>query len=327
MLKIQKILVTGGAGYIGSHIVQLLCEKGYEVYVFDNLSLGRLENIDPRVKEFIKGDVRNPEDLKKAFSKNIDAVFHFAAWKAAGESMTNPQKYAVNNITGTLSLLNAVVENKVKYFVFSSSAAVYGSPEYLPIDEKHPKNPENYYGYTKLAIEENLEWYSKLLGLKYAALRYFNATGYDVNGIIKGKEQNPANLCPVVMETASGMRDSMKVFGNDYNTPDGTCIRDYIHVSDLAAAHLMAMEYLERENENLVVNLGTGKGSSVLEMINAAEKAVGEKLNYEIVERRPGDPADLYADPSLAFKLLGWKAQYSDIDTIFDSMKKVYLED
>lgn len=324
-MKIKNVLVTGGAGYIGSHIVQLLCKHGYNVYVLDNFSLGRHENIDKRVKHIIEGDVRNSVDLDKAFGNKIDVVFHFAAWKAAGESMTDPGKYAENNISGTISLLNKMIQYEVKYFVFSSSAAVYGSPEYLPIDEKHPKNPENYYGYTKLAIEENLEWYSKLKGICYTALRYFNATGYDINGVIKGKEKNPANLSPVVMEVAGGLRDVMQVFGNDYDTNDGTCIRDYIHVSDLAEAHLLAMNYIVNNNKNLVVNLGTGKGSSVFEVIDSAEKVTGRKINYKIVDRRPGDPANLIASSGLAMDLLGWKPNYSDLDTIFESMKPVYL--
>jgi UDP-glucose 4-epimerase len=323
----KNLLVTGGAGYIGSHIVQLLCEKQYNVYVFDNFSLGWRENIDDRVKGIIEGDVRNSEDLDKAFTNKIDAVFHFAAWKAAGESMTDPMKYADNNITGTLSLLNKMVEYEVKNFIFSSSAAVYGSPDYLPIDEEHPKNPENYYGYTKLAIEENLEWYSKLKGINYAALRYFNATGYDINGIIKGKERNPANLSPIVMEVASGMRENMQVFGYDYDTPDGTCIRDYIHVSDLADAHLRAMEYLFDKNKNLVVNLGTGKGSSVFEVIDAAKNVTGKEISYKVVDRRAGDPAELFANSDMALELIGWQARYSDLETIFKTMTKVYLEE
>jgi UDP-glucose 4-epimerase len=323
----KNLLVTGGAGYIGSHIVQLLCEKQYNVYVFDNFSLGWRENIDDRVKGIIEGDVRNSEDLDKAFTNKIDAVFHFAAWKAAGESMSDPMKYADNNITGTLSLLNKMVEYEVKNFIFSSSAAVYGSPDYLPIDEEHPKNPENYYGYTKLAIEENLEWYSKLKGINYAALRYFNATGYDINGIIKGKERNPANLSPIVMEVASGMRENMQVFGYDYDTPDGTCIRDYIHVSDLADAHLRAMEYLFDKNKNLVVNLGTGKGSSVFEVIDAAKKVTGKEISYKVVDRRAGDPAELFANSDMALELIGWQAQHSDLETIFKTMTKVYFEE
>jgi UDP-glucose 4-epimerase len=321
----SKILVTGGAGYIGSHTVKELCNAGHEVTVFDNFSLGRRENIDPRVKSVIEGDVRQSADLAKALP-GMDVVFHFAAWKAAGESMDDPYKYTENNIFGTLNLIKNMIDHGVLHFVFSSSAAVYGNPQYLPIDEQHPTNPENYYGYTKLAIEENLRWFSQLKGLKYAALRYFNATGYDVNGQIRGKEKNPANLSPIVMETIAGIRPKMVVFGNDYNTPDGTCIRDYIHVNDLASAHLKAMTYLFEKGENLVVNLGTGQGSSVLEVIHTAQKVTGREVNFEIVGRRAGDPDNLYAGTALAEKLLGWKAQHSDLESIFRSMMKVYLD-
>jgi len=317
--------VTGGAGYIGSHIVQLLCEQEQNVFVYDNLSLGRRENVHPKA-ELIVGDIQDTKQLNAALSKKIDVVFHFAAWKAAGESMTDPGKYATNNIAGTINLLNCMLENNITHFIFSSSAAVYGDPQYLPIDEKHPKQPTNYYGYSKLAIEENLAWYSRLKNMRYAALRYFNATGYDVKGIIRGKEKNPANLCPVVMEAACGMRPSMQVFGNDYDTPDGTGVRDYIHVSDLADAHLMAMEYLMRHRKNLIVNLGTGQGQSVLDMIGMAEKVTGRKINYQIVGRREGDPPKLWASSELALKELGWKARYSDLETIFKSMLPVYFE-
>ncbi len=321
----KRILVTGGAGYIGSHVVHQLCDEGHQVFIFDNFSLGLKENLDPRAQEVIGGDVRNESDLVKALSKKIDVVFHFAAWKAAGESMTDPGKYAKNNITGTLNLLNAMIENKVKNIIFSSSAAVYGNPEYLPVDEKHPLNPTNYYGYTKLAIEENLRWYSELKGINYAALRYFNATGYDVNGRVTGKEKNPANLSPVVMEVLAGERSGMQVFGDDYDTPDGTCIRDYIHVSDLANAHVLAMKYILENRKNLLVNLGTGEGQSVMDVIRAAEEVTAGKIGFEIVGRRVGDPEKLVASCELAENLLGWKARHSDLKTIFKSMMPIYL--
>jgi UDP-glucose 4-epimerase len=320
-----KILVTGGAGYIGSHIVRDLCNEGHKVVVLDNLSLGMEENVDERA-ELIVGDILNNEDLGNVLNKNIDVVFHFAAWKAAGESMIDPVKFSENNITGTLRLIQALVRHNVKCFVFSSSCAIYGAPQYLPLDENHPKNPENYYGYTKLAIEENLKWYSKLKDIRYASLRYFNATGYDINGKIRGKEKNPTNLCPIIMETASGMRDRMQIFGNDYNTADGTCIRDYIHVNDLSKAHLLAMDFILEKNEDLAVNLGTGKGFSVLEMIKAANNVIGEKIKFEIVGRRPGDPEELYASTRLAEEKLNWKAEHSDLETIFKSMIPVYME-
>ncbi|WP_456405621.1 UDP-glucose 4-epimerase GalE [Caldithrix abyssi] len=324
MTKSRRILVTGGAGYIGSHLVHDLIEAGHQVVVLDNLSLGRKENLPPQA-QLIVGDIHNESDLERAFSQPVEVVFHFAAWKAAGESMTNPTKYAQNNICGSLQLIDACVKRQVRYFVFSSSAAVYGDPQYLPVDEKHPTQPVNYYGYTKLAIEENLRWYSQLKGLYYAALRYFNATGYDIKGRVKGREKNPANLSPVVMETLAGERPIMQVFGNDYPTPDGTGVRDYIHVNDLASAHILAMEYLLQNNKNLTVNLGTGRGHSVLEVIRAAEEVTGKKVNYQIVDRRPGDPPELVASCDLAYELLGWKAQYSDLKTIFKSMMPVYL--
>ena len=325
MSKPKNILVTGGAGYIGSHVVKLLCNEGHNVIVFDNLSLGRKENLHKQTNLTI-GDILNMDQLDSVMSKNIDTIFHFAAWKAAGESMTDPAKYARNNICGTLNILESMIKNKVSKIVFSSSAAVYGNPQYLPIDEKHPTNPENYYGYSKLAIEENLKWYSQLKGIRFAALRYFNATGYDVDGEIKGKEKNPANLSPVVMETLSGMRDKMLVFGADYNTPDGTCIRDYIHVNDLATAHLMAMNYITDNNKDLLVNLGTGAGHSVLDVINTAEQVTGQSVKYQIIGRREGDPENLVASSDLAYQLLGWEAQYSDLETIFKTMAGVYLE-
>ena len=320
-----KILVTGGAGYIGSHVVKLLCDGGYPVVILDNFSLGQRENVDARAT-LIEGDILNESDLEKAFAQDIKIVFHFAAWKAAGESMLLPEKYAWNNICGSISLLNWMINRNVKYFVFSSSAAVYGDPHYLPIDEKHPLNPANYYGYSKMAIEQNLAWYSQLKGIRYAALRYFNATGYDVNGRIRGKEKNPANLSPVVMEVAAGIRKDMEVFGNDYDTNDGTCIRDYIHVNDLASAHLLAMNYIVNKEKDLVVNLGTGRGHSVIEVVKAAEKVTGKKINYKITGRRAGDPEELVASSDLAAELLNWNTRYSDLETIFKTMAKVYLE-
>ncbi|MBT3590485.1 MAG: UDP-glucose 4-epimerase GalE, partial [Candidatus Marinimicrobia bacterium] len=226
----QHILVTGGAGYIGSHVVLALLEAGHNVTIFDDLSLGFKSNIDDRA-HFILGSTLDNTSLDEAFSKGFDAVVHLAAFKAAGESMTHPEKYSNNNIAGTINLLNAMVKANVKQFIFSSTAAVYGYPKYLPVDEHHMVNPINYYGYTKLAVEQQLKWYSKLKGIHFAALRYFNAAGYDVDGRVPNKEKNPANLLPIVMEVASGMRESMLVFGDDYKTKDGTGVRDYIHVT------------------------------------------------------------------------------------------------
>ncbi|MFA3782894.1 UDP-glucose 4-epimerase GalE [Melioribacteraceae bacterium 4301-Me] len=323
MKQIKNILITGGAGYIGSHVAHDLVELGYNVFVFDNFTTGLKENV-PKTAVTIEGDIRKIEDLQKLFTNEFDVVFHFAAFKAAGDSMNNPINYAENNICGTLNIIKQMLLHNINFFVFSSSAAVYGEPRYLPIDEKHPKNPTNYYGFTKLIIEQNLEWFSKLNGIKYAALRYFNATGYDIKGRVKGKEKNPANLSPIVMETAANIRESMQVFGNDYETVDGTCIRDFIHVNDLSSAHILAMDYLYKKNENIVVNLGTGTGHSVLEVIAAAEKVTNRKINYSVVNRRKGDPKELVASCQLAKELLGWEAKYSDLETIFTSMKPVY---
>ena len=319
----MKVLVIGGAGYIGSHVVKELMAKGHSVTVFDNLSSGLKQNLF-KENGFIKGDILNKKDLDKAFSKNFDAFVHLAAFKAAGESMIKPEQYSVNNITGTLNILNSAVEHDCKYMVFSSSAAVFGEPEYLPIDENHPKKPENYYGFTKLKIEEFMAWYDKLKGLKFAALRYFNAAGYDPEGVLYGLEQNPANLLPIIMEVACGMREKMKIFGNDYDTRDGTCIRDYVHVTDLASAHVKALEYITSKNESLTVNLGSETGTSVTEMVDAARKITGHAIPADYVERRPGDPATLVASAKLAEEKLNWKAQYSDINTLIDSTYKAY---
>jgi len=320
----MKVFVTGGAGYIGSHVVHELCDSDHEVTIYDNLSLGRKENIDKRAK-FILGSTLDKEKLNLSLYKNkFDAVIHLAAWKAAGESMEKPEKYAENNIIGSMNLLNAVAKAGIKYFVFSSTASVYGVPDYLPIDEEHPIQPANYYGYTKIEIERNLEWFSQIRGLKYAALRYFNAAGYDMKGRIKGKEKNPNNLLPLVMEVACGMREQLQVYGNDYDTIDGTGVRDYIHVSDLASAHILALEYLVKRQENLTVNLSTEKGYSVLQAIKEAEEVTGKKITYEIVGRREGDPDKVVASYEKANKLLNWKAKYSDLVTILSTMWNIY---
>ena len=319
----MKVLVIGGAGYIGSHVVKELMKNGHKVTVFDNLSSGLLQNLF-KENDFIAGDILHKESLDAAFSRGFDAFIHLAAFKAAGESMIVPEKYFVNNITGTLNILNSAVAHNCKYMVFSSSAAVFGEPQYLPIDENHPKNPENYYGYTKLSIEQFMGWYDKLKGLKFAALRYFNAAGYDPEGVIYGLEQNPANLLPVIMEVACGMREKMKIFGNDYDTRDGTCIRDYVHVTDLAIAHVKALDYIVKNNESLTVNLGSENGTSVTEMVESARKITGQKIPADYVERRPGDPACLVASAKFAAEKLNWKAQYSDIDTLIETTYKAY---
>ena len=317
----MRVLVTGGAGYIGSHVVLELCDKGYEVVVLDDLSSGNKGAVDKRAK-FINGSTLNNSDVELGLEK-VEAVIHLAAFKAAGESMLDPIKYSQNNILGSINLLNAIIKHKINSFVFSSTAAVYGYPEYLPLDENHPLEPINYYGFTKLEIEKILQWYSELKGLKFAALRYFNAAGYDINGRLNFLEKNPANLIPTTMEVASGMRNKMHVFGNDYNTYDGTGLRDYIHVSDLAEAHLKALDFLNNNN-NIKVNLSSGERHSVIDVIDMTKKISGKEINYEIVERRPGDPAELYASSDLAYDALHWKPKYSDLKTLIESTWDVY---
>ena len=317
----MKVLVTGGAGYIGSHVVLALCEEGNNVVVLDDLSTGNREAVDKRAL-FIQGSTLNDDDLSNGLN-DVDAVIHLAAFKAAGESMIHPEKYSHNNITGTITLLNAMVKHGVNKFIFSSSSAVYGNPQYLPLDENHPLEPINYYGFTKLEIERILEWYGELKGLRFAALRYFNAAGYDSLGRITSLENNPENLIPIVMEVASGRRKKMEVFGDDYDTDDGTGVRDYIHVTDLATAHVKCIEYLN-ENTSLTVNLATGESHSVMDIINLTKEISGRDIPFDIVDRRPGDPAKLYASTNQAFKALNWEAEYSDLKTLLETTWKVY---
>jgi len=319
----MRILVTGGAGYIGSHVVHELSKRNYEILVVDDLRNGSEENLKPQ-NEFIKGKFQDPEILDRIFSKKIDAIFHFAAWKAAGESMLEPEMYMDNNINGTLTLLARMHRENCRYFVFSSSAAVYGDPQYLPIDEKHPLAPENYYGYTKLCIEDNLRWLDKLRNVRYAALRYFNAAGYDPDGSIKGIEKSTANLLPVIMETAIGLRKKYMIFGEDYDTADGTCIRDYIHVTDLAKAHVLGLDYIMQHDKSLIVNLGSETGHSVKEMAELSDKITGMKIPHDIAGKRPGDTARLYASSQKARELLGWIPEYSTPELIVKSMWNVY---
>lgn len=321
----MKILVIGGAGYIGSHVVKEFMKAGHEVSVFDNLSSGLRQNLFPQ-NEFIYGNILIQSDLEAAFSKGFDAFAHLAAFKAAGESMILPEKYSVNNITGTLNIMNAAVKYDCKRMIFSSSAAIFGSPEYLPMDEKHSKNPENYYGFTKLEIERFMQWYDTLKGMRFAALRYFNAAGYDPEGMCVGLEQNPANLLPRIMEVAIGKKDELQVFGTDYDTPDGSCIRDYVHVTDLARAHVASLDYLVKNDKSLSVNLGTEKGTSVLELLTASRRITGKSIPSKNVERRPGDPACLYTSNAYAKSLLGWTPEYSDIDTLVSTTWNAYLK-
>ncbi len=310
-----KVLVIGGAGYIGSHVVKELLANSFDVTVLDNMSTGCKENLFNEA-EFIQADILDENALDRVLKQNIDAVIHLAAKKAVGESMENPQKYSTNNLIGTINILNAMLNNNVKHIVFSSSAAVYGIPQYLPLDENHPINPMSFYGYTKAVIEDLLDWYSKLKDFNYIALRYFNAVGYASDKSITGKEKNPQNLLPIIMEAASGKRENFSIFGNDYDTPDGTCLRDYIHVSDLASAHVLAVKKLISDKKSYRINLGTGQATSVKEIVDATEKIIEKKLNYNYAPRRSGDPAVVLAKAELAEKVLKWKANYTNISDI-----------
>lgn len=314
-----KILVIGGAGYIGSHVVKELLDGGYEALVFDDMSTGQEVNLFKEAG-FIKGNILDRRALDGVMCQNIDAVIHLAGKKAVGESMENPQKYAENNLNGVVNILNSMVDNDVKHMVFSSSAAVYGMPQYLPLDEKHPLNPISFYGYTKLATENLLSWYAKLKDFNYIALRYFNAVGYAADKSITGREKNPQNLLPIIMEAATGKREGFAIFGSDYETPDGTCLRDYIHVSDLASAHVAAIKRLMTDKKSYALNLGTGKGISVKQIVDAAENIIGKRLNYRFAPRRPGDPATVVAKAELAQQILGWKPKYTNIEDIIQTV-------
>ena len=318
----MRILVVGGAGYIGSHVVKSLLDEGMDVRVFDDLSTGQRINLFPKA-EFVEGSILDTNALEKAM-QGVDGVVHLAAKKAVGESMERPELYAENNLIGAVNLLNAMAKQGVKYLVFSSSAAVYGMPQYPKLDENHPLNPINFYGFTKLEMERLMQWYDRLKGIKFVALRYFNAVGYDAGGDVRGLEKKPQNLLPVIMETLVGERKEMSVFGDDYDTPDGTCIRDYIHVSDLADAHVRALRYLSAGNESQSLNLGTGKGNSVLEMIQTTERVLGKKVNYKISARRAGDPAVLMALSDKAEQLLHWTPKQSDLENIIRTTWQVY---
>jgi UDP-glucose-4-epimerase GalE len=310
-----NILVTGGAGYIGSHCCKALRQKGHHPITVDNLVYGHKEFA--RWGEFFKGDAGNPAHLKKCFSRHkIDAVMHFAAYAYVGESVADPLKYYENNLRNTIQLLHTIMENGVNAIVFSSTCATYGNPERIPIDENHPQNPINPYGKTKRMIEEILADYDAAYGLKYMSLRYFNAAGADPDAEI-GEDHDPeTHLIPLVLDVAAEKRPAIKVFGTDYQTPDGTCIRDYIHVTDLAQAHLLALEQLIGGAGSNAYNLGNGRGFSVLDVIEHAKKITGKEIAVENVDRRPGDPPVLIASNEKAVKELGWKPQYADLDDI-----------
>lgn len=315
----MKILVCGGAGYIGSHTAYELINQGYEVVIIDNLETGHKEAIHPQAR-FYYGDIRDKSFLRFVFSKEkIDAVIHFAANSLVGESMNNPYKYYHNNVFGTLSLLGTLEEFNVKKVVFSSSAAVYGEVENIPILETDKTEPTNTYGETKLAMEKMFKWFDKAHGIKYVSLRYFNVAGANISGVI-GEDHNPeTHLIPLVLQVALGNRDYISIFGDDYDTEDGTCIRDYIHVTDLAEAHILAVKYLLEGNESNVFNLGNGEGFSVKEIITAARKVTYHKIPAKVGKRRIGDPAKLVSSNKKAKEILGWKINYPNILDIIAS--------
>lgn len=321
----MKILVIGGAGYIGSHVACEFLDRGYEVTVYDNLSTGREMNLFDEA-EFVQGDILDSDALAAAMQWGFDGCVLLAGLKAAGESMVRPEIFSTSNICGAVSAINVAAVSGIRCFLFSSSAAIFGHPLYLPIDEAHPKVPANYYGYTKLEIERMLEWFDRLKGLKFASVRYFNAAGYDVQGRIRGIELTTANLLPLVMETAVGMRKELLVFGDDYETRDGTCIRDYIHVNDLAAAHVLAFEKVIETGESLSVNLGSETGHTVFEMLGASRRITGQPIPARVVERRPGDPPVLVATSAKAHELLGWQPKHSELDTLVESTWNVYRD-
>ncbi|MBR4681856.1 MAG: UDP-glucose 4-epimerase GalE [Elusimicrobiaceae bacterium] len=313
----QRVLVVGGAGYIGSHTVKHLLDNNYQVVVADNLIYGHREAVDKRAC-FVLADLFDPQALIKLFAQyQIDAVIHFAAFASVPESVQDPQKYYFNNVVGTLNLLKAMLGAGVKDIVFSSTCATYGIPQYTPMDEKHPQSPINAYGRTKLMIEQIFGDYARAYGLRYIALRYFNAAGCAGDGSLGESHRPESHLIPLVLQTIKGERPVLKVFGTDYDTPDGTCIRDYIHVEDLALAHRLALEKLPQYNG--YINLGTGRGTSVKEIIRAAEEVSGKKCPVEFAEHRAGDPAILCSDNKLAKKILGWEPAYTDIKKIIQT--------
>jgi UDP-arabinose 4-epimerase len=300
-----QVLVIGGAGYIGSHAARALKRAGHEVIIFDNLSTG-YEFLAAGSK-LVKGDMLDAEALARVLLR-VDAVMHFAAHAYVGESVANPRKYFRNNVEGGLSLLNAALEAGVKKIIFSSTCAVYGEVAKVPIEENIPREPVNPYGVTKLFFEQALEAYDRAYGFRFASLRYFNAAGADESGEIGELHDPETHLIPLALSAAAGHGSELRVFGSDYPTPDGTCIRDYIHVNDLAAAHVNALEHLAAGRDSFAVNLGTGQGASVREVISAVEKTTGKKVPHQIVPRRQGDPPALVANPAKAEALLQWKA-------------------
>jgi UDP-glucose 4-epimerase len=313
----QHILITGGAGYIGSHTVKQLQQKNYKIIVADSLVYGHKEAILSEAIIFEHGDLSNKDFLNTLFKKyTIEAVIHFAAFAYVGESVTAPSKYYHNNFVATMLLLDTMLAHNCTKIIFSSTCATYGNPQYIPIDEQHPQLPINPYGKTKWMMEHLMQDYAVAYKLQFVILRYFNAAGAAADGSI-GEDHNPeTHLIPLILDAANGDRDAITVFGTDYDTPDGTCIRDYIHVEDLADAHILALEHLLANKENTICNLGTGIGVSVKEMIEAVEAITQKKVPVVYSERRAGDPPQLIANASKAKTVLGWQAKYIDIKKV-----------
>ena len=318
----MAILVCGGAGYIGSHAVHALVEKGEQVVIVDNLQTGHRGALNPAAK-FYEGDIRDASVLDKIFTENkIEAVIHFAANSLVGESMEKPLLYFNNNVYGMQVLLEGMVRHGVDKIVFSSTAATYGEPKRVPIHEDDETCPTNTYGETKLTMEKMMKWVSRANGVRYVSLRYFNAAGALPDGLIGEDHKTETHLIPLILQVPTGRRDHITVFGDDYPTPDGTCLRDYIHVVDLADAHVLALEYLRKGGASDIFNLGNGQGFSVKEMIAAAEKATGRSIKVEIGARRAGDPAQLIASSEKARTVLGWKPQFTDVEQVIGTAWK-----
>lgn len=313
----MNILVVGGAGYIGSHMTKLLVQAGHSVVVLDNLSTG-FESLC-KYGEFVKGEMQDEKLVCEILtSRKIDAVMHFAASSQVGESIVNPYKYFNNNVANTLSLLSSMVKCNVKNFIFSSTAAIFGEPQYTPIDEKHPRQPINPYGLSKLQVEQILGTFDASYGMKYTCLRYFNAAGADEAGEL-GELHNPeTHLIPLILQAASGRRKNITVFGTDYSTEDGTCIRDYIHIYDLCSAHLLALNHMIETQQSACYNLGNGQGFTVKQVIDAVKEITQKDFEVVYGERRPGDPAVLVADAKSAVEQLKWQPKYPDIKTIIE---------
>lgn len=315
----MRVLVLGGAGYIGSHTVYELIENGHSVVIVDNLETGHLEAVHPKAT-FYKGDVRDRSFMNQVFQdEKVDAVIHFAANSLVGESMIKPLKYYDNNVCGAKVLLETMVANGVDKIVFSSTAATYGEPESIPILETDRTEPTNTYGETKLAMEKMFKWTSKAHNLRYVSLRYFNACGAHKSGQI-GEAHNPeTHLIPLILQVPLGKRSQINIFGDDYDTKDGTCVRDYIHVTDLADAHIKAVEYLMNGNESNIFNLGNGVGFTVKEVIDVARRVTGHEIKAEVAPKRAGDPAKLIASSQKARDILGWMPRFTDIESIVES--------